>query len=144
MKPEYVIAFTVNPDDGFDAASFGFARHPVQIHDHRGGHAAIATNLKGWSWDGYCYTDRVFKSDRGGIEHFLRFHLAIVHLLDDANELGIVRELMDEGGYFETRDLEALAAEVTRWKGLLARLSDEAVEEAIANLPNFEYLKTKE
>ena len=132
VTPEHVIAFSTNPGEGCNAASFGLALHPANIH----------TGLHGWSWSGHCRTVSASNSGCGGMENFLRCHLAIVKLLDHADELGIVKEVLDEGTYWEKRNIQELAAEVTRWNCLLVGVTDQSIVEAeIAKLPNYEYLE---
>lgn len=84
------------------------------------------------------------------MENFFRCHLAVVKLLDHANELGILKNVSDEGDYFTKRDLKALGDEVGRWNTLIAgfagRLKDafgESVEAEIAKFPDFEHLEAK-
>ena len=66
-------------------------------------------------------------------------------LLDHAAELGIFKDILDEGGYWSNRNINELAAEVNRWNCLLAGIVDESVVESeIAKLPNFGHLEAKE
>ena len=86
----------------------------------------------------------------GGVEHFLRCHLAVVKLLDHAKTLGLLGEVKDEGDFWEKRDVQALAKEVGDWNTMLAgwagRFKDafgEGIVSEIANFPNFEHLEAK-
>ena len=65
-----------------------------------------------------------------------------------ARKLGCLAEVDDEGGFWEKRDLPALAEEVGSWKEMLAalggRLKDmlgSGVTSEIARFPNFEALE---
>ena len=140
VKPVHIIVFSTIPGNGCEAASFGLALHSDAVENDR-----IQTKLQGWYWRGYCSTDRASNPDCGGMENFLRCHLAIVQLLDHAAELGILKDILDEGGYWSKRNINELAAEVTRWNCLLAGITDESVVESeIAKLPTFGYLDAEE
>ena len=45
-------------------------------------------------------------------EHFVEAHLAVIKLLDLCKEAGILENVKDEGGYWESRDLEVLAKNI--------------------------------
>lgn len=151
VKPMHVIAFSTYPGDGSEDANFGLATYSATIEvevDRKP--KTLRTGLGGWSWASCCKTEYASNPDCGGVENFLRCHVVIVKLLDHANELGILKEVSDEGGYFTKRDLKALGDEVGRWNTLLAgfagRFKDafgESVEVEIANFPNFEHLEAK-
>ena len=132
VKPEHVIAFSTNPGDGCTPASFGLVLIPTTLDSER----------HGWSWIILVRTIGASSADCGGMENFLRCHLAIVQLLDFADELGIVKYVDDVGEYWEKRNINDLAAEATHWNCLLAGVTDQSVvEAAIAKLPNYEYLE---
>ena len=40
--------------------------------------------------------------------HFLDAHLAVISMLDLCREAGTVERVLDDGGYYESRDLEIL------------------------------------
>ena len=77
-------------------------------------------------------------------------HLSVVSLLDHANKLAIVREVSDEGGFWDSRNVEALAKEVGEWNEMVAAfagqfkdiLGDDVVSE-ITKFPDFEHLEAK-
>ena len=144
ITPTQVIAFSTLPGDGSEEANFGLAVYPKTIEvDGK----KLRTNLGHWSWSSFCKTQYASNPDVGGVENFLRCHLAVVELLDAAAEVGILKEVRDEGDYWEKRDIKALAAEVGDWiAGWAGRLKDsfgDGVASEIAKYPNFEHLEAK-
>lgn len=145
VSPRQVIAFATQPVDGSEPANFGLATYPETI-DVDG--EEISTEVEGWCWSSFCKTQYASNPNVGGVANFLRGHLAIVTLLDSARELGLLREVGDEGGYWEKRDVQALADQVGSWNtaiaGLTGRLKDilgGAAEAPITKYPNFEHLE---
>ena len=145
LTPTQVVAFSTIPGDGSEQANFGLAVYPKTI-DVEG--RKVRTQLGNWCWSTFCKTQYASNPDCGGIENFLRCHLAIVKLLDHAAEIGLLKEVSDEGGYWQQRDINALAAEVGDWNTMIAgwagRLKDAfggGVESEIAKFPNFEHLE---
>jgi len=109
VKPIHLIAFSTSPGDGCEETNFGLAVYPATIKmDGR----TIRTCLSGWSWSSFCKTQYAARPEVGGVSNFERCHMAIVTLLDLAKGLGILGEINDEGGYWETRDRDALLAQV--------------------------------
>jgi hypothetical protein len=155
ITPTCVIAFSTLPGDGCEQANFGLAVYPktIEVEDRSGSphrKKKIRTGLGEWSWGSFCKTQYSSNPDVGGVENFLRCHLAVVKLLDAAAELGILKEVSDEGDYWQKRDLKALAAEVGDWNTLIAgwagRFKDafgEGVISEIAKFPNFEHLEAQ-
>jgi hypothetical protein len=80
----------------------------------------------------------------------LRCHLTIVALLDHAAELGVLESVADKSGFYDYRDVEALAAKVGQSNSLLAALvgqfkdayGDKLVAE-ITKFPDFEHLASQ-
>ena len=68
-------------------------------------------------------------------------------MLDYAKEFGILESVSDEGGFWEKRDVPALACEVGEWNATIAQqvgrfkdLLGSEFQAAIAQFPNFEHL----
>lgn len=147
LIPDQVIAFSTMPADGSEQANFGLAAYPKPIE---AGDSDAPTDLGDWWWSSFCKTQYASNPKVGGVENFLRAHLSVVALLDAASELGILREVGDEGGYWEKRDVQTLAEEVGQWNTMIAgwagrfkdMLGERAVSE-IAKYPNFEHLEAK-
>jgi len=147
ITPTQVIAFSTLPGDESEEANFGLAVYPktIEIDGKK-----LRTNLGSWSWSSFCKTQYASNPEVGGVENFLRSHLAVVKLLDAAAEIGVLKEVRDEGDYWEKRDIKALAAEVGDWNTMIAgwagRLKDsfgDGVASEIAKYPNFEHLEAK-
>lgn len=114
------------------------------------------TKLKGWSWRSFCKTHYASDPRCGGLPNFLRCHLGVVALLDEAQKLGILGTVSDEGDFWETRSLERLTREIgdqgAMLAGFLGALKDAmgqapggagTVETPIAGYPNFEHLEAE-
>jgi hypothetical protein len=145
ITPTQVIAFSTLPGNGSEEANFGLAAYPTIIEV---GSKKVRTDLSGWSWSSFCKTQYASNPKFGGVENFLRSHLAVVKLLEGAAELGILNEVTDEGEYWEKRDIEALATEIGDWNSMMAgwvgRFKDafgDSIISEIANYPNFEHLE---
>jgi hypothetical protein len=139
--PRQIVAFTVLPGKGAEAANFGLCRYPGE---------------KGWSWSSFCKTQYASDPAAGGVANFLQCHVGLVCLLDKAREMEILGEVIDEGGYWEKRDVEALVREVGRWNQALAGFygqfrdtmeaaggDPQGIKAAIAKFSNFERLEAK-
>lgn len=153
VKPLRVIAFSAWPGDGCEEANFGLAVYPktTVVEDRsRWPHRTkrVRTGLGDWSWGSFCKTQYASNPQCGGVENFLRCHLAVVKLLDHAALLGILKEVSDEDDYWQKRDIKALANEVGEWNTMMAgwagRLKDafgDTVASEITKFPNFEHLE---
>ena len=131
--------FAVVPGDGCEPATFGFI-----LRRH------TATGLEEWYWCAFCKTQ--FASNMSD-DHFMRCHLALIAILDRAAALGIEADVIDEGGYWESRDASALLKEVRKINVFVAAitgaLSDmfgdgREVEGPILEHPRFERLEMGE
>jgi hypothetical protein len=93
VKPLPLICFPVVPGKGCEIAAFGFTR----LKDD-------------WQWSYTCCTHPAIRTENGGIENFLRSHLALIGLLDAIKQGGVVKvEAKDDGGYWQHRDQSKLA-----------------------------------
>src|SRR6185312_2638039 len=108
--------------DGSETADFGLATYPktIEIQDRAGRLKRIRTGLGNWSWGSFCKTQYASNAKYGGIENFLRCHLVMIRLLDCAKELGILKEVSDEGDFWEKRDMQALAKGLGDWNAMTA------------------------
>jgi hypothetical protein len=147
VSPVRFIGFTTQPGDGCEQANFGMCQYPSRLEVAG---KTIRTKLSGWRWHSFCKTQYASNPACGGVENFLRCHTAIVALLDHAKGLGMLADVKDESGYFQNRNMEALAKEVGEWnQGLAAfagQLKDQlgsSVQAAISEFPDFEHLEAK-
>jgi len=156
VAPQHVIAFQTQPGDGCEPANFGLCRYPafLEVADQRVGFLPrkrrVRTGLTGWCWSSFCKTQYASNPECGGVQNFLRCHLSVIALLDFAKSLGLVDHVSDEGNYWETRDVEALAKEVGSWNEMIASFAGQlkdvlgaGVVSEIANYPNFEHLEAR-
>ncbi len=154
VAPTHLIAFSTWPGEGCEEANFGFCRYPAQIEVadpyQRDRRRKLRTKLAGWTWSSFCKTQYASNRQCGGVEHFLRCHLSVIRMLDHARSLDILADVSDEGGYWEKRDIRALAEEVGQWNEMIAgwagRLKDligDQVTSEITNYPDFEHLEAK-
>ena len=133
-------------------ANFGLCRYPAYIEvtdpDSRHLEKRLRTGLSGWSWQSFCKTQYASNRECGGLENFLRFHLAVIKILDHAKSLGILEEVSDEGDFWQDRDVRALARQVGHWNEMVAAFAGELkdllgdqVDAEITKFPNFEHLE---
>ena len=152
VAPLYVIGFETWPGDGCESANFGMCQFPKIIQNEG---KDIKVKLPMWSWSSFCKTQYASNPECGGVENFLRCHLCVVKLLDYAKELGILRDVYDEGHYWDKRDIEALAKEIGEWNQMLAAFAGQlqdalekidpelSVESPIIEFPDFEHLEAE-
>ena len=154
VRPSHIIAFETEPGDGCEPANFGLCRFPSHVsHPELG---MVETNLSGWSWRSFCKTHYASDPRCGGLPNFVRCHLGVVALLDEAQRLGILGNVSDEGEFWKTRSLERLTKEIgdqsAMLAGFLGVLKDAmgqapcgagTVEAPIAGYPNFEHLEAE-
>src|SRR5262249_667925 len=117
VHPLHFFAFVTHPGPGCESAVFGLARYPDAINaDGR----KLKTKLPAWSWASFCKTQYASNPDEGGVENFLKCHLAVIGLLDAASELGILKKVTDESDYWKHRDRQRLAKTVGQWNRMIA------------------------
>ncbi len=150
LPPKHVIAFSTLPANGSEPANFGLCLYPRTVTINSG--AKIRTGLpSGWSWHSFCKTQYASDPQLGGAQNFLRAHLLVIGMLDRARELGILKDVSDEGEYWEKRDAQALVTEVGQWNAAIAafagqlkdQLSGIDVQAPIVKFSNFEHLEAE-
>ena len=146
--PKLLIAFSTWPGEGCEQANFGLCHYPGTIETSDG--RRIRTGLKGWSWQSFCKAQYASNQECGGMENFLRCHLSVIRMLNQASELGFLGEVSDEGDFWEKRDVTALAREVGEWNVMLAGFTGQLkewfgdeLESEITKFPDFEHLEAK-
>ena len=145
VAPQHLITFETNPGAGCEPANMGLALYPATIVLPNG--QRKRTGLAGWCWSSFCKTQYSSDPNAGGVENFLRCHMSVIALLDQARTLGIVSSVSDESGFWDKRDVRELAQVVGTWNefiaGLAGKLMDQfgkGVVAEIAKFPNFEHL----
>ena len=115
----------------------------------------VVVDAQGWSsWSGFCKTQY---AHRNGLDHFMHCHLALIKLLDYAQAIGILLDVNDDGGFWESRSADVLVANlrendriVAAFVGALSDQIGEATEDAgyglvapILDSPDFEHLEAE-
>lgn len=162
VDAQQAIGFSAWPGEGCESATFGLAVFPnqVELASENGGDrirssVVVPSNLPPWSWSSFCKTQYASNPEYGGFQNFLKCHELVIKLLDAAQELGILEEVYDEGGYWEHRDRRVLAQSVSNYNALVAGvvgglgtlLRQAGVESEayspIIEYPNYEYLEAE-
>jgi len=104
--------------------------------------------MSGWRWNSFCKTQYASDPKCGGVQNFLRCHLSVIALLDNAKALGCLESARDDGGFWENRNVETLVKEISRWNQMVAAFGGKlkdilggGVEMPISEYPNFEQLE---
>jgi hypothetical protein len=146
IAPLHLIAFSTAPGDGAEQANFGLARYPKAVRFEM----FPMAGLGGWSWRSWCKTQYASNPECGGVRNFLKCHLAVVQLLDQAAAMGLLHSARDDGKYWETRDLNRLASEVGAYNRLCAAVAGQmkdavgvTVVSEIGKFPNFERIEAE-
>lgn len=98
-SPSAIVGFSSLPRQGCEEFDIFLCQYP---------------NESKWTSETCCKTQ--FAIDEGGIENFLIAHCAIIEILDHAQALGILSEVIDETGYWEKRNLKELINKVEESK----------------------------
>ena len=159
--PTHVIAFETLPGPGCEAANFGLCRYPpfLDLEEQERyvygkgfvrTRRKMRTGLTGWRWSSFCKTQYASNPDCGGAQNFLRCHLAVIKVLDQAKSLGILDEVSDEGDFWEKRDIRALTEEVGEWNEMIAAFAGQMkdvfgdeLEAPIIDYSDFEHLEAR-
>jgi hypothetical protein len=147
VNPQHVIAFSTWPGHGCEEANFGLCRYPATLQVGRWVQRTIRTHLGPWCWGSFCKTEYASNRACGGMPNFIRCHLAVIAMLDQARTLGILDQVSDEGDYWENRDVPALARTVGQWNASIAHqvaalrsLLGNTVEAPVTGFPDFALL----
>ena len=142
IDPIEVIGFTAFPGDDCEPMTCQLARYPdnITVRARR-----IRPGTKGWQASSFAKTQ--YASSQGS-PHFLKCHLTITAALDAAQSLGLLKSVMDEGGYWDDRDAAKLLATAGRWNAMMAAFvgsleaaTGETLPAPIKNHPEFEKLE---
>ncbi|ACK73943.1 hypothetical protein PCC7424_5360 (plasmid) [Gloeothece citriformis PCC 7424] len=91
-----------------------------------------------WEAHSFCKTQYAALEEYGGILNFIKVHTSIVLMLDEAQKLGILEEVVDESHYWEDRNLKKLIEEIMIWQGLTSEVGEILGE--ISRNSSFNYL----
>ena len=121
--PKEIYALSIWPGEGCEEMNIGLAKYPYS---------------KSWTWRSFCKTQYA--------DEFVKCHLSVITILDFCKHLGIVKEVHDEGDYWETRDIKVLAGNInestTMIQGLCSALRNAIdgqgkIESPIDNSQNY-------
>ena len=121
VLPTHVIGFSTYPGDGCEEANCGLSRFPqtVMVENRANGkrYRLPVANGGGWQWSAFCKTQY---ANENGLEHFIKCHLSVVAMLDNAKQLGFEVTVNDESDYFEKRDVHGLVKAIGAWDQMIA------------------------
>ncbi|MFT3829352.1 MAG: hypothetical protein QM691_06545 [Opitutaceae bacterium] len=149
VEPEAGWSFTVDVGEGCEPATFGLGRYPAFVVD---GPQRRRTGFGGaWTFGAFCKTQY---ASRGGGEHLLRCHAAVIDLILLWRKVGATVEISDEGEYWPGRDPRTLLRRTRALDQFTAALAgamkDEAeahggppVQSPIFAHPHFEHLEAE-
>ncbi len=109
-------SFVVWPGRGCETGWFGLARHPQddpRAREETGGN---------WYGGGFAKTLYAAHPGAGGSAHFLKCHLGLVAVLDEARRLGFEARVTDDGDYWADRDVAALLENLHQAERRVARI----------------------
>lgn len=118
VAPLELYVFSVWPGEGCEEANFGLARYPDRTEWR--GRVLPVPDSGVWHWMSFCKTQY---ASNVSIEHFVRCHVAVCCLLREAEKLGILQQVHDEGRFWDTWDIGVLAREVGGWNAFIAGLA---------------------
>jgi hypothetical protein len=137
VDPLQVTMFRMWPGANCEEANIGFATFPTTI-DNRGD--TVKTKLTGLRWHSFCKTTYA--------DDFLKCHLMVIAMLDWLDDNGVKVTVSDEGDYWETRNLKALASghgdDLSMLAAFAGALTDGlgvGVVAPILERPDFEHLE---
>ena len=151
VEPNEFMRFTIFPGEGCETAAVGLSRFPATfIYEGR----EWPTGLSVWHWHSFCKTQFAANPKCGGIDHFLKCHLGLISFFDFANELGILRRVGDDSGYWESRDEARLRESIEEMNRMIAAVAGslrdatshcqpQQVQSPIFDYPNFEHIEAK-
>ena len=110
-------AFLVHPGDRSESAMFGVVR-PLLTEQPVG--AERPGEWREWFWHYCCKTQYASAiSD----ENLVHCHLAVVHMLEEAQRIGFTVTVRDETSYWDTRSTDRLLTEVRNMNRIVARFA---------------------
>ncbi len=149
VEPAAGWCFTVDIGDGCEPATFGLGRYPAFVAD---GARRRRTGFGGaWTFGAFCKTQY---ASRGGPEHLLRCHAAVIDLILLWRKAGATVTISDEGEYWPGRDPRTLLRRteaLDQFTAALAGAAKDAAEAAgappvvspIFEHPRFEQLEAE-
>jgi len=72
-------------------------------------------NSNYWTWYSFCKTQYA--------EEFVKCHLLVIRMLDECKRLDILKDVRDEGKYWETREIKVLGGNINDFTEMLQGIS---------------------
>ncbi|WP_341531552.1 hypothetical protein WKK05_36345 (plasmid) [Nostoc sp. UHCC 0302] len=107
--PVHIIGFTSLPRRGAEELDIFLCRYK---------------DSNDWVAHANCKTQYAQLPEHGGTPNFILAHTMIVALLDKAQSLGILEEVVDETDYWENRNPRALAKEGEDWNSITREIGE--------------------
>lgn len=107
--PVHIIGFTALPRPGTEELDIFLCRYPDSLK---------------WMAQSRCKTQYASLPEYGGDANFALAHTMIIALLDKAQELGILEEVVDESGYWSDRNPHKLIAEGEKLNNLIVEIGN--------------------
>lgn len=142
VDPIAVVGFTAFAGKECEPMNCFLARYPEE--------AVVAgylvrPRIKGWRGSSFAKTQY---ASTVTAQHFLKCHLTITAALDAAKTAGLLESVLDEGEYWNERDVEKLLKTVGRWNRMMAAFvggleiaTGESMPAPIRKHPEFERLE---
>lgn len=142
INPAEVVGFTAFAGEECEPMNCFLARYPQKSLVHG---KWVKPGIKGWRGSSFAKTQYASTVAAG---HFLKCHLTITAALDAAQATGLLKSVMDEGGYWDDRDAKKLLTTVGRWNAMMAAFvgsletaTGESLPAPIKQHPEFEKLE---
>ena len=84
-------------------------------------------------WSSFCKTQYANDPRVGGWPNFQRAHLSVLAVLEHMQQIGFAVHVNDESGFWDSRDLAALARTIGEWDAMIAGLAGVYKDAAEAN-----------
>ena len=147
--PKRGAIFEVDVGNDCEPLSIGLFKYPARVTSCETGNNECRTKM-GWAWQFHRHCKTQYASLHGW-EHFRRCHVAVVDFLAALRALGLSVTISDEGGYWPSRDVRTLRANVEMMNRVVASAAgalkdafgDGEVQSPIFAHPQFERLEAE-
>lgn len=105
------------------------------------------------AWSSFCKTQYANDPRVGGWANFQRAHLSVLAILEHLQQIGFNVQVDDESGFWESRDVAALARTVGQWDAMIAgmagvfkdmaEVNGQGFDSAVLGRADFEHLEAQ-
>jgi hypothetical protein len=142
VDPLEVVGFTAYLGETCEPMNCLLARYPDEAEVNG---SIVRPGVSGWRGSTFAKTQY---ASTVSTEYFLKCHLTAVAALDAAKRLGLLKSVVDDSGYWDNRNVEALIETIARWNTMTAGLvgalelaTGEDTPSPIKRHPDFERLE---